>query len=49
MPRIMGFNGIWWSGPSSDFLGGVLAFIMFLHEMKKLKRLELSMSSSSSK
>ena len=40
MPRLIGFNGIWWSGPVSDFLGGVLAFFMFLHEMKKLDRLE---------
>ena len=40
MPRLIGFNGIWWSGPVSAFLGGVLAFFMFLHEMKKLDRLE---------
>ena len=45
MPRLIGFNGIWWSGPVSDTLGGLLAFIMYLHEMKKLDRLEAKKTS----
>ena len=32
MPRMIGFNGIWWSGPISDTLGGVLAIAMAVHE-----------------
>ena len=40
MPRMIGFNGIWWSGPISDTLGGVLAIAMAVHEIRKLSRME---------
>ena len=40
MPRLIGFNGIWWSGPISDTLGGALAIGMAIHELKKLSKME---------
>lgn len=40
MPRLLGFNGIWWAGPVSDTLGGMLALAMYFHELRKLSRMQ---------
>ena len=39
LPRLFGFNGIWWSGPLSDFLSAVTASFFYVHECKKLRQL----------
>ena len=37
LPRIIGFNGIWWAQPISDFLSGALAMLLFIPEVRRLR------------
>ncbi len=39
LPRVLGFKGIWWSGPISDLLSAMIASIFFVHECRKLRRM----------
>jgi len=41
LPRLVGFNGIWWSAPIADFLSAVTASIFFMHECRKLRRMAM--------
>ena len=39
LPRLLGFQGIWWSGPISDLLSALIASIFFIHECGKLRQM----------
>ncbi|MBR6373334.1 MAG: MATE family efflux transporter [Victivallales bacterium] len=39
LPRVLGFKGIWWSGPISDLLSALIASIFFVYECRKLRRM----------
>ena len=39
LPRVLGFKGIWWSGPISDVISATIASIFFVHECRKLRRM----------
>lgn len=38
LPRIFGYEGIWYAFPAADFLAGILTFFMLKHELKLLKK-----------
>ena len=42
LPRFMGSEGIWIAAPMSDFLAFILSVTMISWEMRKIRRMELS-------
>ena len=41
IPRLLGFDGIWWSSPISDFLSALIALTFQFHESRRLRRLAI--------
>ena len=37
LPRLCGFNGIWWSQPLSDILSGLLAMLLYRIELRRMR------------
>ncbi|MGN0866168.1 MAG: MATE family efflux transporter [Oligosphaeraceae bacterium] len=40
LPMLWGLNAIWWAGPFSDALAGVLCWCLLFHEIRRLRRLQ---------
>lgn len=41
-PLFLGMDGLWWCGPFSDTFAGLLSIALVLHELFRLKRLQIA-------